>query len=89
MNDCGIDNSELSLNFSEFFYGKEGKFFIRIIMEKKVINFAWGFWVVLLLFFYLDNDVFIGNVVGYELRKPLAVEYTVGVCLFTGGVNRT
>lgn len=34
--------------------------------------------------FYLGNDVFIGNVVGYELRKPLAVEYTVGVCLFTG-----
>lgn len=32
--------------------------------------------------FYLDNDVFIGNDVGYELRKLVAVEYTVGVCLY-------
>lgn len=37
------------------------------------------------VFVYLDNDVFIGNDVGYELRKLVAVEYTVGVCLFGDG----
>lgn len=49
--------------------------------KKEIVSFAWfrGF------YFYLDNDVFIGNDVGYELRKPLGVEYTVGVCLFMGG----
>lgn len=47
------------------------------------------FWVFFFIFVYLDNDVFIGNDVGYELRKLVADEYTVGVCLFDGRIERT
>lgn len=47
---------------------------ITLLIGDSIVTVEW-------FFVYLDNDVFIGNDVGYELRKLVAVEYTDGVCL--------